>query len=89
VRGCTFILSYPPTQFVIQGSHRPIVFSAHLGVIVFMVVASVVGFFMSLGTAAVFKPIPVYYTARVGGVVGSVGGLGGFALRSPAVRSTT
>ena len=81
--GCTFILSYPPTQYVMQGSHGPIAFSAHLGVIGFMVVASVLGFFMSLGTAAVFKHIPVYYPDRVGavgGVVGSVGGLGGFAL---------
>ena len=38
---------------------------------------------MSLGKAAVFKHIPVYYPDRVGavgGVVGLVGGLGGFAM---------
>jgi NNP family nitrate/nitrite transporter-like MFS transporter len=80
---CTFILSYPPTQYVMQGSHGPIAFSTHLGVVGFMVVASVLGFFMSLGKAAVFKHIPVYYPDRVGavgGVVGLVGGLGGFAM---------
>jgi len=80
---CTFLLSYPPTQYVMQGSHGPIAFSAHLGVTGFIVVASVLGFFMSLGKAAVFKHIPVYYPDRVGavgGVVGLIGGLGGFAL---------
>jgi NNP family nitrate/nitrite transporter-like MFS transporter len=80
---CTFILSYPPTQYVIQGIHGPIAFSTHLSIVGFMAVASVLGFFMSLGKAAVFKHIPVYYPGRVGavgGVVGLVGGLGGFAM---------
>jgi NNP family nitrate/nitrite transporter-like MFS transporter len=43
----------------------------------------VLGFFMSLGKAAVYKHIPVYYprhVGAVGGVVGLVGGLGGFVL---------
>ena len=43
----------------------------------------VLGFFMSLGKAAVYKPVPVYYPRRVGsvgGVVGMIGGLGGFML---------
>jgi NNP family nitrate/nitrite transporter-like MFS transporter len=43
----------------------------------------VLGFFMSLGKAAVYKHIPTYYPDRigaVGGVVGMVGGLGGFVL---------
>ena len=38
---------------------------------------------MSLGKAAVFKHIPVYYprhVGAVGGVVGMIGGLGGFIL---------
>ena len=49
----------------------------------FIVVAFVLGFFMSIGKAAVYKHIPVYYPDRVGavgGVVGLVGGLGGFVL---------
>ena len=80
---CTFLLSYPPTQYVMQGIHGPISFSTSLSVVGFMVVASVLGFFMSLGKAAVFKHIPVYYPDRVGavgGVVGLVGGLGGFVM---------
>jgi NNP family nitrate/nitrite transporter-like MFS transporter len=80
---CTFILSYPPTHYVVEGIHGPVTFSTRLGVVGFMAVASVLGFFMSLGKAAVYKHIPVYYPNRVGavgGVVGLVGGLGGFVL---------
>jgi len=80
---CTFILSYPPTQYVMEGIRGPVAFSTSMGVVGFMVVAFVLGFFMSLGKAAVYKHIPVYYPDRVGavgGVVGLVGGLGGFVL---------
>jgi NNP family nitrate/nitrite transporter-like MFS transporter len=80
---CTFILSYPPTQYVMEGIRGPVSFSTRMGVVGFIVVAGVLGFFMSLGKAAVYKHIPVYYPGRVGavgGVVGLVGGLGGFVL---------
>lgn len=80
---CTFLLSYPPTQYVIEGIHGPISFSTRLGIVEFIGITSVLGFFMSLGKAAVFKHIPVYYPDRVGavgGVVGLVGGLGGFVM---------
>jgi NNP family nitrate/nitrite transporter-like MFS transporter len=49
----------------------------------FVVVIFVLGFFMSLGKAAVYKHIPVYYpenVGAVGGLVGMIGGLGGFVL---------
>lgn len=49
----------------------------------FIVVIFVLGFFMSLGKAAVYKHIPAYYpnnVGSVGGVVGMIGGLGGFIL---------
>jgi NNP family nitrate/nitrite transporter-like MFS transporter len=80
---CTFILSYPPTDYVIHGLHGPITFSTSLALIPFLVTLFVLGFFMSLGMAAVFKHIPVYYpdqVGAVGGLVGMVGGLGGFVL---------
>jgi NNP family nitrate/nitrite transporter-like MFS transporter len=80
---CTFVLSYPPTQYVMEGIHGPIAFTMRMNVTGFIVVAFVLGFFMSLGKAAVYKHIPVYYPDRVGavgGVVGLVGGLGGFVL---------
>jgi NNP family nitrate/nitrite transporter-like MFS transporter len=50
---------------------------------IFILVAFVLGFFMSLGKAAVYKHIPVYYpqnVGAVGGLVGMIGGLGGFIL---------
>ena len=80
---CTFILSYPPTHYEIEGIKGSITFSTHMSVVSFMVVAFTLGFFMSLGKAAVYKHIPVYYANRVGavgGIVGLVGGLGGFVL---------
>ncbi|MGE4045681.1 MAG: nitrate/nitrite transporter, partial [Acetobacteraceae bacterium] len=80
---CTFVLSYPPTDYVITGIRGPVAFSFKLSILSFVVVAFVLGFFMSLGKAAVYKHIPIYYPDRVGsvgGMVGLVGGLGGFIL---------
>lgn len=51
--------------------------------VIFIAVIFVLGFFMSLGKAAVYKHIPGYYpdsVGAVGGVVGMMGGLGGFIL---------
>ena len=78
-----FVMSYPPTQYVVKGINGPISFTLEMGLVPFTVVAFVLGFFMSLGKAAVYKHIPVYYPKHigaVGGVVGLVGGLGGFVL---------
>jgi NNP family nitrate/nitrite transporter-like MFS transporter len=78
-----FVLSYPPTQYIVKGIGGPITFTLEMGLVPFTVIAFVLGFFMSLGKAAVYKHIPVYYPGRVGavgGVVGLVGGLGGFVL---------
>lgn len=80
---CLFMLSYPPTDYTIHGVRGPISFSTSMGLIPFLVAIFVLGFFMSLGKAAVFKHIPVYYPKQigaVGGLVGMVGGLGGFIL---------
>ena len=80
---CCFILSYPPTEYVVRGIRGPMRFTLEITLIPFMVLIFVLGFFMSLGKAAVFKHIPVYYpkhVGSVGGVVGLIGGLGGFIL---------
>src|SRR6185503_8875002 len=80
---CTFILSYPPTDYVVRGIRGPISFHMEIGIVTFSVAIFVLGFFMSLGTAAVYKHIPVYYSKNVGavgGLVGMIGGLGGFIL---------
>src|SRR5215831_4148335 len=79
----TFVLSYPPSYYVVQSNHGPITFYLETGVVTFTVLVFVLGFFMALGKAAVYKHIPVYYpknVGAVGGVVGLMGGLGGFVL---------
>ncbi len=80
---CTFMLSYPPTTYIVEGARGPITFRTSMGLVPFLVTIFILGFFMSLGKAAVFKHIPVYYpnhVGAVGGLVGMVGGLGGFVL---------
>ncbi len=80
---CCFLLTYPPTDYIVQGIRGPVTFHIETGLKGFIVLVFVLGFFMSLGKAAVYKHIPVYYPGHVGavgGVVGLVGGLGGFLL---------
>ena len=80
---CCFLLAYPATGYVVDGVRGPIRFRLATGLIPFTIIIFVLGFFMSLGKAAVYKHIPVYYPDRigaVGGMVGMIGGLGGFAL---------
>ena len=79
----TFILAYPPTDYVVQSINGPLHFHMATGVVTFTCMIFVLGFFMSLGKAAVYKHIPVYYpdnVGSVGGLVGMIGGLGGFVL---------
>ncbi|GER03685.1 MFS transporter [Iodidimonas nitroreducens] len=78
-----FMLSYPPTEYIIKGKDGPIAFSTQMDLWPFIVTLFALGFFMSLGKAAIFKHIPVYYprhVGAVGGLVGMIGGLGGFVL---------
>ena len=79
----TLLLSLPPTNYVMRGIKGEIAFHFEIGLVAFIVVAFVLGFFMSLGKAAVFKHIATYYpenVGAVGGLVGMIGGLGGFFL---------
>ena len=84
-----FIMSYPNTSYVVQGipnedgSARLIEFSFGIPLYVFVFLTVILGFVMSLGKAAVYKHIPVYFpqnVGAVGGLVGMIGGLGGFVL---------
>ena len=80
---CTFLLSYPATEYTVHGIRGDVTFSFAIGLIPFTILTFVLGFFMSLGKAAVYKHIPVYFpnnVGSVGGVVGMIGGLGGFIL---------
>ncbi len=78
-----FLLSYPATEYTVQGITGPIQFNITIGLVPFVILTVLLGFFMSLGKAAVYKHIPVYYpdhVGAVGGLVGMIGGLGGFVL---------
>jgi NNP family nitrate/nitrite transporter-like MFS transporter len=80
---CTFLLSYPATDYVVHGIKGEIRFTLAIGFIPFTVLTMCLGFFMSLGKAAVYKHVPSYYpdnVGAVGGLVGMIGGLGGFVL---------
>lgn len=79
----TFILSYPPTDYVVHGMKGTSAFHIEMSLFGFTVCVFILGFFMALGKAAVYKHIPVYYpdhVGSVGGLVGMIGGLGGFVL---------
>ena len=78
-----FVMSYPETTYVVQGITGSIEFNFGLSVGFFVFLTVILGFVMSLGKAAVYKHIPVYYphhVGSVGGLVGMIGGLGGFFL---------
>ncbi len=78
-----FVMSYPQTTYTVSGITGPIKFDFGLSVGVFVALTVILGFVMSLGKAAVYKHIPVYYphhVGSVGGLVGMIGGLGGFFL---------
>ncbi|MGK2741142.1 MFS transporter [Tepidicaulis sp. LMO-SS28] len=79
----TLVLSLPSATYVVQGINGPMSFQLAVSPVAFLVAVFVLGFFMSLGKAAVYKHIPVYYpenVGAVGGLVGMIGGLGGFFL---------
>ncbi|MEH6578556.1 MAG: nitrate/nitrite transporter [Amphritea sp.] len=80
---CLFFLSYPPTTMTIHGIERDVTLSIAMPVWLFTVLVMVVGIAMGFGTASVYRVIYDYYPERigvVGGMVGALGAIGGFAL---------
>ena len=80
---CCAVLALPATDYSVQGINGPIAFHFEIGWLAFIIVAFVLGFFMAIGKAAVYKHIPVYSPGNVGavgGLVGMIGCLGGFVL---------
>ena len=80
---CLFFLSYPPTTMIIHGIEKDISVGIELTVVPFTVLVFIVGIAMCFGKASVYKVIHDYYPSQmgsVGGMVGVLGGLGGFTL---------
>ncbi|MBX9812909.1 MAG: NarK/NasA family nitrate transporter [Burkholderiales bacterium] len=81
--GCLFFLSYPQTELTIKTVKGDLTFGLGLNVWMFTVLMFAMGVAWAVGKASVFKYISDHYTANIGtvsGVVGMVGGLGGFLL---------
>ena len=80
---CLFILSYPETSFTVQTVEGPRTFDLHLNPWVFTMLMFTVGVAWAFGKASVFKYISDEFPQDIGavsGIVGLVGGLGGFLL---------
>ena len=80
---CTFLLSYPQTDFTILTTKGPQTYHIGLNVYTFTAVMGVLGVAMAFGKASVFKYISNDYPGNIGtisGIVGLAGGMGGFIL---------
>ena len=80
---CLFLLSYPHTEFTVRTVDGPRTFSIHLNVWTFTTLMFIVGVAWAFGKASVFKYISNEFPEEIGavsGIVGLVGGLGGFLL---------
>ena len=56
----TFVLSYPPTDYVVQGVNGPIAFHAEMGVVGFTVTIFILGFFMALMSVNILEGVRFY-----------------------------
>ncbi|MCK0507781.1 MFS transporter [Aromatoleum anaerobium] len=80
---CLFLLSYPHTEFTVMTVAGPKTFAIHHNIWFFTVLMFTVGVAWAFGKASVFKYISDEFPQDIGavsGIVGLVGGLGGFLL---------
>ena len=78
-----FLLSYPPTTLVVHGIERDMTMNIGVGIVMFTVLVFVVGIAQGIGKASVYRSLADDYPTNMGaagGLVGVIGGLGGFTL---------
>ncbi|MEP7180569.1 MAG: MFS transporter [Betaproteobacteria bacterium] len=80
---CMFLLSYPPTTMIVHGIKGDASVDIGIGVVLFTVLIFIVGLAQGFGKASVYRSLADHYPKNmgvVGGIVGVIGGLGGFSL---------
>ena len=80
---CLFFMSYPQTDLIIKTAHGDMALHIGLNWWMFTILLFVMGVAWAFGKASVFKYISDEYPQNIGvvsGIVGLVGGLGGFIL---------
>ena len=80
---CLFLLSYPPTDFVIHTLDGTVALHLHTPIAAFVALTFVLGAVFAFGMASTFKYVADDFPDNMGvvsGIVGLAGGLGGFLL---------
>ena len=80
---CLFLVSYPPTTLIVHGIEGDVTLNVGIGIVMFTVLIFIIGIAQGIGKASVYRSLADYYPSNmgsVGGLVGVIGGLGGFTL---------
>jgi NNP family nitrate/nitrite transporter-like MFS transporter len=80
---CLFVISYPQTTYIVHGINGDHTFTTGTNIWTFTALIFIIGIAMGIGKASVYRIIHDYYPTNmgsVGGMVGVIGGLGGFTL---------
>ncbi len=80
---CLFFLSYPSTTYAVHGIEGDFTFDLAVSVTFFTFLIFIIGMAQGIGSASVYRSLADGYPTNmgaVGGLVGVIGGLGGFSL---------